>query len=113
VAASGPAGAAATDDRHRPVVRVPTSAVGSLVPIFVSVPLAMAADHYIRSIEVTVPTDPVPGKGRATFTPASGEAYLYTQMRVDEGRAEVVVVAECTRHGWAESRVAIEVLEGG
>jgi desulfoferrodoxin (superoxide reductase-like protein) len=116
--AAGPrrseAASAAPDDMaHRPVVRVPASAVGSLVPVLVTVPLAMTPDHYIRSIEVVVPTDPVPSKGRAWLTPACGEAYLYTQARVDEGRVEVVVTAECNRHGPRETRVAVEVLEGG
>ncbi len=111
---SGEAASAAPPDvAHRPAVRVPPSAVGSLVPVLVAVPLPMAPDHYVRSIEVVVPTDPVPSKGRAWFTPACGEAYLYTQARVDEGRAEVVVTAECNRHGAFETRVAIEVLEGG
>lgn len=112
-ALAGGAWAAPSDPAHAPAVRVPSSAIGSLVPVFVSVSLPMAADHYIRSIEVAVPTDPVPSKGRAWLTPACGEAYLYTQMRVDEGRVEVVATAECTRHGPVETRVAIEVLEGG
>lgn len=98
---------------HRPVVRVPRSALGSLVPIFVSVPLPMADDHYIRSLEIAVPTDPIPSKGRVWLTPACGEAYFYTQARVDEGTVDLVVTAECTRHGRFESRVTIEVLEGG
>lgn len=98
---------------HLPVVKAPRSAIGSLVPVFVAVQLSMAADHYIRSLEIAVPSDPVPSKGRVSLTPACGEAYFYTQVRVDEGRVEMVVEAECSRHGRFESRVAIEVLEGG
>jgi predicted secreted protein len=98
---------------HRPRVRAPASAIGSLVPVFVSVPLPMTADHYVRAIEIAVPTDPVPSKGRVILTPACGEAYFYTQARVDEGKVELVVAAECNRHGRFESRAAIEVLEGG
>ncbi len=98
---------------HLPVIKAPRSAIGSLVPVFVSVPLPMAADHYIRSLEIAVPSDPVPSKGRIWLTPACGEAYFYTQARLDEGNVELVATAECTRHGRFESRVAIEVLEGG
>jgi desulfoferrodoxin (superoxide reductase-like protein) len=120
-AASGGVGAGAAEPvrdgagaaLHRPVIRVPDSAIGSLVPVFVSVPLPMTADHYVRAIEIAVPTDPVPSKGRVILTPACGEAYFYTQARVDEGRVELVVAAECNRHGRFESRAAIEVLEGG
>jgi desulfoferrodoxin (superoxide reductase-like protein) len=109
------AGGPAADDilLHRPVVRAPASVSGSLVPVFVTVPLPMTPEHYIRSIEIAVPTDPIPGKGRVTLTPASGEAYLYTQARVDEGQAELVVTAECNRHGRVEHRLVIQVLDGG
>jgi desulfoferrodoxin (superoxide reductase-like protein) len=108
------AGSAADDVLlHRPVVRAPSSASGSLVPVFVTVPLPMTAEHYIRAIEVAVPTDPIPGKGRVTLTPESGEAYLYTQARVDEGQAELVVTAECNRHGRFERRLVVQVLDGG
>ncbi len=113
-AAARAAGAPGLDlTAHLPVIRTPRSAIGSLVPVFVSVPLPMAADHYIRSLEIAVPSDPIPSKGRVSLTPALGEAYFYTQARVDEGKVELVAEAECTRHGRFESRVAIEVLEGG
>jgi predicted secreted protein len=111
--AGGVAADASLAASHRPLVRAPASAIGSLVPVFVSVPLPMTADHYVRAIEIAVPTDPVPSKGRVILTPACGEAYFYTQARVDEGKVELVVAAECNRHGRFESRAAIEVLEGG
>ncbi len=59
-AGAPPAPTGADAEAHRPVVTVPRSAIGSLVPVFVSVPLPVTADHYIRTLEIAVPTDPIP-----------------------------------------------------
>lgn len=72
----------------------------------------MEPDHYIRSIEVVLPTDPVPHKGRFVFTPANGQAWVAFQMRSGVGGG-VRAIAECTRHGRFEGTRELRVVEGG
>jgi desulfoferrodoxin (superoxide reductase-like protein) len=101
---------------HRPRVRLPrATANGGKVPIVVEMAHPMEPDHYIERIHVLNPRDPVPSKGVFHFTPANGQAYLALQARLDAGASEVVVTAECTRHGsWsARQPIVIEPGAGG
>jgi sulfur-oxidizing protein SoxY len=108
----GLASAAAAAYRRRnedwlqaPVLRAPVVAGdGSKVPLVVEVAHPMEADHYIRTVEVTNGRDPIPSKGVFHFTPASGQAYLAFQARMDEGPADLAVRVECSVHGWSSSR---------
>jgi sulfur-oxidizing protein SoxY len=78
---------------------------GSQAPIVVEVDHPMEPDHYIKNIQIMNFTDPVVIKGKFDFTPANGEVYLGTQIRLAGGEATVWVVAECNQHGkWAASK---------
>lgn len=84
---------------HRPKLDLPILAEDpTAVPIRVSVEHPMERDHYIRSIEVMLATDPVAHKGTYRFSPWSGQAWVGFQMRSGVGGV-VQATAECTRHG--------------
>lgn len=86
---------------------------GANVPIVVSLNHPMEADHYIKTIQILNFNDPVVSKGVYHFTPAAGQAYIATQLRLDGGDAEVFVVAECSKHGkWVASKT-LKVSLGG
>ncbi len=82
------------------------------VPLQVSVDHPMDSDHFIRSLEVTLETDPVPYKGKFHFTPANGRAWVAFQFRSGIGGV-VKVVGECTRHGRFVGTREVRVTEGG
>jgi sulfur-oxidizing protein SoxY len=111
--AQGRAGAQPPDPAHRAQVDVPILADDPVaVPLTISVDHPMEPDHYVRSLSVTLATDPVPGKGTFIFTPASGRASVAYQMRSGQG-GEVSVVVECSRHGPFETRQLARVAPGG
>jgi len=110
------AGRASTDDEHRLRLRLPAATSnGGRVPITVEAGHPMAPDHHVTTLTVVNPRDPVPLKGVFHFTPASGQAYVAFQARLDEGASTVLAVAECGRHGrfTAEAPVAIAPGAGG
>lgn len=73
----------------------------------------MTASHHVRSLEVTNPRDPVPGKGVFEFSPDNGQAYLAYQIRLDEGVSEVTASVECSRHGRWSAVEPVRVASGG
>lgn len=86
-------------DDHRPKLDLPILAEDpTAVPIRVSVEHPMERDHYIRSIEIVLPTDPVAHKGTYRFTPGTGQASIAFPMRSGVGGV-VQATGECTRHG--------------
>ncbi len=99
---------------HVPKVTLPPVVEdGSQAPIVVEVDHPMEPDHYIKSIQIMNFTDPVVIKGKFYFTPANGEVYLGTQIRLAGGESKVWVVCECNQHGkWAASRET-KVAAGG
>lgn len=82
------------------------------VSLQVSVDHPMDPDHFIRWLEVTLDTDPVPNKGKFHFTPANGRAWVAFQFRSGIGGV-VKVVGECTRHGRFVGTREVRVTEGG
>jgi sulfur-oxidizing protein SoxY len=101
------------DPAHRIQVDMPILADDPVaVPLTVSVDHPMEPDHYVRSLEIVLASDPVPRKGRFQFTPQSGRASVAYQMRSGRG-GEVSVVAECTRHGRFEVKESLRVAPGG
>ncbi len=113
-AVGGPAPSTALEKEHLIDIRLPGIAEdGANVPIIVSMAHPMAPDHYIKSIQILNFKDPVVNKGIYHFSPANGQAYISTQIRMDGGDAEVFVVAECSKHGkWVASR-KLKVSLGG
>lgn len=98
---------------HHPVLELPLVTVnGAKVPVVVEMAHPMEPDNHITSVHVVNERDPVPSKGVFYFTPANGQVYLAFQVRIDQGISEVLVTAECNRHGrWASTR-SINIPEG-
>ncbi len=101
------------DPTHRPQIDLPVLADDPVaVPLHVAVDHPMEPDHFIRSLRVSLETDPVPYKGTFFFTPANGRAWVTFQFRSGIGGV-VKVVGECTRHGRFTGSRAVRVVEGG
>lgn len=100
--------------RHLPRITAPHVApTGSVVPVVVSLDHPMEEDHYIEAVEILNHDDPIVSKGRFHLTPANGEAYLSTQVRMSEGRSSVAVLANCSQHGEWRTSQRITVLSEG
>ncbi len=98
---------------HIPTVDIPLIAEdGSLVPITVSVNHPMTADHYIKSIYIVDDLSPIPSKGLYRFTPANGEAYIATRIKLGESTT-IRAIAECNKHGKWEGDADVKVTIGG
>lgn len=99
---------------HVPKVTLPPVVEdGAQAPIVVEMDHPMEDDHYIKSIQILNFDDPIVIKGKFYFTPANGEAYLGTQIRLNGGEGTVWVIAECNQHGrWATNR-GVKVAAGG
>ena len=98
---------------HIPKVDLPIIAEdGSLVPIIVSVNHPMEPDHYIKSIYILDDLSAIPSKGLYRFTPANGEAYISTRIKLAE-TTTVRAIAECNKHGKWEGSSDIKVTVGG
>ena len=103
----------AGDRAHLPALRLPaTTHNGAKIPIVVEMSHPMERDHYIKRLEVVNEGDPIPAKGTFDFSPANGQMFLAFQARMDEGTSEVLVTAECTRHGRWSRRQPIKVADG-
>lgn len=101
------------DREHRAQLEVPLVADDpTAVPVHVWVDHPMEPDHFIRSIEVRLDTDPLPYKGTFGFGPANGRASVAFRMRSGVGGV-VKAVAECTRHGHFTGTREVRVVEGG
>ena len=96
-------------------IRLPIIAEdGANVPIVVSLGNhPMETDHYVKSIQIVSFNDPIVGKGLYEFSPGNGIAYIANQMRMDGGDTQVIVIAECTRHGKWVARENVKVSLGG
>ena len=98
---------------HIPKVDLPIIAEdGSLVPIIVSVNHPMEPDHYIKGIYIIDDLSAIPSKGLYRFTPANGEAYINTRIKLGESTT-VRAIAECNKHGKWEGSADIKVTVGG
>jgi len=87
------------DVEHRPHFEVPFLAEDPTnVPVRVSVPHPMDRDHFVRSIDLVLESDPVPHKGTFRFTPRNGRASVAFPMRSGVGGVLRATV-ECSRHG--------------
>jgi sulfur-oxidizing protein SoxY len=83
------------------------------VPIVVEMNHPMTRDHFITSVEVVNASDAAPAKGTFHFTPANGHVYLAFQAQMDPGTSEILVTAECNRHGRSSSKHKIQIDDGG
>jgi sulfur-oxidizing protein SoxY len=98
---------------HRLRLEVPVLAEEpTAVPVTVGVEHPMDPDHFIRWIEVHADQDPVPDKGRFSFTPGSGRAWAAFTMRSGAGGA-IRADAECSKHGRFAVTQEFRVADGG
>jgi len=98
---------------HVPLLRLPVvTANGAKIPVTVEMTHPMEPGHFISTVSVVNPRDPLPSKGVFHFTPANGRAAVSFQARMDQGRSEVSVTAECNLHGRWSSTGSINVAEG-
>jgi predicted secreted protein len=102
-----------TGEEHIPRLDLPILTEDpAAVPVIVGTDHPMNPDHYIRSIRITLATDPVPEKGLYQFTPLSGRAWVSFQMRSGAG-GEVRAEAEDNRHRKFVASGMVRVAEGG
>ena len=102
------------EKQHLINIRLPVIAEdGANVPIIVSIVHPMEPDLFIKYIRILNFNDPVVNKGIFSFTPANGQAYISTQIRMDGGDPDVFVACECNQHGkWYASK-KLKVSLGG
>lgn len=99
---------------HLPkIILPPVVEDGAQAPIQVEMDHPMDEDHYIKHIQIISFKDPVQTKGNFYFTPANGEAFIGTQIRLNGGESTVWVVAECSQHGRWASSTDTKVAAGG
>ena len=99
---------------HLPKISLPPVVEdGAQASIVCSVDHPMDEDHYIKSIQIMNFQDPVVIKGKFFFTPANGEAYLSTQIRLAGGESRVWVISECNQHGKYATYRDVKVAAGG
>ncbi len=98
---------------HLPALELPVITInGAKVPVVLEMAHPMESDHSITRVQIVNERDPVPSKGVFYFTPANGQVYLAFQVRIDHGVSEVLVTADCNRHGrWSSTR-SINIPEG-
>ncbi|MBI4256237.1 MAG: hypothetical protein HY616_14300, partial [Candidatus Rokubacteria bacterium] len=103
----------APEEEHRAFLEFPILAEDpTAVPVRVGVDHPMERDHFIKSIELTLPGDPLPRKGAFRFTPASGRAWVAFPMRSGLGGLLLASV-ECSRHGRFEATRELRVAGDG
>ena len=67
---------------------------GNTVPLAFSVDSPMTAADHVRRVDVFAEGNPFPEVATFYFTPESGRASVSTRIRLNEGKQEVVAVAE-------------------
>jgi desulfoferrodoxin (superoxide reductase-like protein) len=111
--AGDPARLSAFERQHLPVLTLPAATPsGSKVPVVVEMSHPMEPGHFIRSVEIANPRDPIASKGVFHLTPENGRVYLAWQARLGEGRSEVTAEVECNRHGRFSASRWVEVAAG-
>ena len=108
-----PGGDHEPEHSHLPALGIPSfTRNGAHVPVVVELANPMEPDHYISSLQIQNEGDPIPSKGTFHPSPANGQAYLATQVRLRSGTSSVMVIAECTQHGRSVVRESITIPEG-
>ncbi|MEM7127567.1 MAG: thiosulfate oxidation carrier protein SoxY [Chloroflexota bacterium] len=103
-----------TEAEHIIKMRLPIIAEdGANVPVIMSMEHPMESDHYIKSLQIFNFNDPVVSKGIFHLSPANGQAYFSTQLRLDGGDIQIFVVAECSQHGKWVGSDTLKVSLGG
>jgi sulfur-oxidizing protein SoxY len=86
---------------------------GTTIPLAVTVDSPMTEADHVRRVSVFAAGNPFPEVASVDFTPANGRASASTRIRLNEGKQEVVAVAELSDGGAWLSRRTIEVAISG
>lgn len=85
---------------------------GNTVPLTVSVKSKMTADDYVKRVVLVADGNPAPEVVTFNFTPASGEAYASTRMRLAKTQ-NVIAVAETSKGAKLMAKREVKVTIGG
>jgi sulfur-oxidizing protein SoxY len=86
---------------------------GTSVPLAVTVESPMTEADHVRRVSVFAAGNPFPEVASIHFTPANGRPSVSTRIRLNEGKQEVIAVAELSDGRAWLSRRAIEVAISG
>lgn len=86
---------------------------GTTVPLGVMVDSPMTEADHMRRVSVFAEGNPFPEVASIDFTPANGRASVSTRIRLNEGKQEVVAVAELSDGRTWLARRTIKVAIGG
>lgn len=86
---------------------------GITVPLAVTVDSPMTETDHVRRVSVFAEGNPFPEVARVHFTPGNGRATAATRIRLNEGRREVVAVAELSDGRAWLARRTVEVAISG
>ena len=86
---------------------------GNTVPLAFSVDSPMTAADHVRRVDVFAEGNPFPEVATVYFTPDSGRASMSTRIRLNEGKQEVVTVAELSDGSAWVGRRAVQVSISG
>ncbi len=86
---------------------------GNTVPLGILVDSPMTDADHVRRVSVFAEGNPFPGVATVDFTPANGRAGVSSRIRLNEGRQEVVAVAELSDGRVWLARRFVKVAIGG
>jgi sulfur-oxidizing protein SoxY len=86
---------------------------GNTVPLAVAVDSPMTEANHVRRVDVLAEGNPFPEVATFHFTPDSGRASVSTRIRLNQGKQEVVAVAELSDGSAWVGRRAVRVSVSG
>ncbi len=102
------------DKVHAPVLKIPMVAEdGRFVPIDFDLDHPMEPDHFIKSVDIIVFSDPIQSKGRFKFSALNGSPSFKYQIRMAAGTTTVYAVINCSKHGRWVADAMIRIVDGG
>jgi sulfur-oxidizing protein SoxY len=107
------AGKAFIESRHLRLDLPPRFDYGNTVPFAVTIESPMTEADHVRRVSVFAEGNPFPEVASVHFTPANGRASASTRIRLNEGKQEVVAVAELSDGRAWLARRTIEVAISG
>ena len=99
---------------NAPVLKIPMVAEdGRFVPVDFALDHPMEEDHYIKSVDIIVFSDPIKSKGRFMFSALNGKPSFKYQIRMASGTTTVYAVINCSKHGRWVADAMIRIVDGG
>jgi len=99
---------------HAPKLTIPMVAEdGRFVPIDFALDHPMEADHFIKSVDIIVFSDPIQSKGKFKFSAMNGHPNFKYPIRMAAGTTTVYAVINCSKHGRWVADAMIRIVDGG